>query len=116
MISLDELQAEEAVAVVRIGGKEMKVTYRPGLVTSAQESRLRRLSREDPEAAEVEMGEYMAKLLVDWDLVQGPDNEKVPITPETISNLPGKVVMAIQEGIREEMVPSGEASPPSPTG
>lgn len=99
-MDLQNIIADRASAVAKFMGEELAFRYRPGLLTPDLFDRIQNGMSQD------ELGELYATILVDWDLTK--NGREVPITAESVKQVPIQLLRAIMTAIMED-VPQGEA-------
>jgi hypothetical protein len=104
-MQLSELQADQRTISVPTSAGELKVTYRPSVLTPRFELEMRRQSREaresdDDEKAVRVLSELLVRLLADWDLYDG--EEKYPLEPERMMDLPSTFILNTLDAIQED--------------
>lgn len=113
-MQLADLHADQRTIAVPTAAGELKVTYRPSVVTPRFELNMSRKLKDATQAETAEaICEALAKVLTDWDLYNGDD--VVPITTDAMLDLPGRAMMAILRAIQED-ASQGEAEAPSGAG
>jgi hypothetical protein len=80
-INLNTVTSTTAVATVTFGDQSMPITYRPGLVTQA---------RMDAVTSDSQIIEFLAEVLVDWDLRSGTGKaaRKMAVNTKNLNALP----------------------------
>lgn len=86
-IQLTTITAETRTVTVTIGGEQLDVTYRAGIVTPAWIDALNLSSGAGVVAA-------ICETVTDWDLLEA-DGAHVPITPHRVSQLPRRALITI---------------------
>ena len=83
-LSVATLQAEKREFDLPYAGENVHITYRPGLIT--------------PEGDALPYGEWIAKVIVAWDL-EGSDGEAYPLDVDDVRKLPDSFLLAVTKGV-----------------
>lgn len=103
-ISLNHLKNDVRSCTVNYGGESAQVTYRPSVLTPASNAQRKQASEEGDTNVGVAM---LCEMLISWEVMDDADPPKpVPITPETLSQLPDPLLTAVLNACREDMYPN----------
>jgi hypothetical protein len=103
---LNDIADDTASCVAYYGTHEIKVTFKPSLLTQAKLGSVQKSGKDD------DFIMFLSECLVGWDVTSG--KKKIPTTPEGISQLPVPVLKAVfyavmteaQDGLGEALKPS----------
>jgi hypothetical protein len=91
-------------------GKKLKVVYQPDAFSNRELRELQR-PREDDEEGHSYMLTALSRLIVDWDLYVSFDPPvKCPTTPEALDGLPPDFLLALLNGIGDDLNPPEKAT------
>lgn len=111
-IKLAEIANQTKTIDVTFPGADgtLSVTYRPNKVTPRQEAAfaqaIRRAERDEEGAEPVGdlVLEMLSVVMLRWDL-EGEDGQTVPLTVETLRDVPSAIVTRVMEAIRDANAP-----------
>lgn len=109
-IDLGNLALDEATTMVKFGGQEAKVVYRPSVLTTR---RLEQIQKEiENENADAFL-EFLPDAIIEWDVTRG--GEMFPLNRDDLKDLPLVFVRAVYLAIMSD-AGQGEARKPSEDG
>jgi hypothetical protein len=113
--SLEDVSGADEETFVLWKGKKLKVRYNRDAIPYKRWKQLQaqvRKAQEDPESADADwIITTLCLMLTSWDLVgKKGSRQPLPITAETLAELPLNFLGAILEAIREETLPNAETA------
>lgn len=109
-IDLGNIALDEATTMVRFGGQEAKVRYKPSVLTTR---RLEQIQAEvEKENADAFL-QFLPEAIMEWDVTRG--GEMFPLDAEQMKDLPLVFVRAVYLAILSD-AGQGEAPKPSDAG
>lgn len=106
-ISLAQLKGNIRTINVTYFSDNLAVTYRPSELTPQNQSAIQ--DRIDEGEAKNILVETLCQVMITWD-VMDEDDKMLPITPETLANAPGPLLLAISEAIGEDARPKPKSA------
>lgn len=106
-ISLAQLKGNIRTINVTYFSDNLAVTYRPSELTPQNQS----IINDKIEAGEAKniLIEMLCKVMITWDVVD-EEGVMLPITPETLAQAPGPLLLAISEAIGEDARPKPKSA------
>lgn len=106
-ISLAQLKGNVRTINVAYFSDNLAVTYRPSELTPQNQSEI----NDKIEAGEAKniLIETLCQVMISWDVVDD-EGTMLPITPETLAQAPGPLLLAISEAIGEDARPKAKSA------
>lgn len=109
-IDLGNLSLDEATCMVKFGGQEAKIKYRPSIITTKRLNTIKaQIEAEDADAFIT----FLPECIIEWDVTK--DGEMFPLERETLEELPLAFIRATYLAVLGD-AGQGEAESPSDAG
>lgn len=106
-IKLHEIQAETRSIDVEYLGHDLRIDYRPGMVTPEYESRLNAAMQANRPSAG--LAEELARIVSGWDVLD-EDDKPLPVNGENMAIMPMGLLRVIVEGIAADLAPNASSA------
>jgi hypothetical protein len=113
VFTLADLRGEDTQTLFEWNGRRLRVSYNPNAMTIKDHRVIREMTaNEDPENPS---GEWLipslCRFITGWDLVADPETmEMLPISQETMEQLPSRFLIGLIRHIQEEINPPEPAT------
>ena len=109
-IDLGNLSLDEATTMVKFGGQEAKIKYRPSIITTKRLNKIKASIEDEDVDAFIT---FLLETVIEWDVTK--DGEMFPLEFDAMSDLPMAFIRATYLAIMGD-AGQGEADVPSGVG